>query len=217
MDFDSSVFIRFQRWLWEDGMEEQWLLQVTDLKQFAYCPRIVYYRYCLDRVQPATYKMSAGIEAQDRVEALEERRSLRAYGVQEGKRHFNVSLSSAGLGISGQIDLVVAVGAGAERRLIPVDYKLSRREPGRHFKLQLACYALLLEEVWDAPVEKGYIYLIPMRKSIGVEMTTRLRRDTQRQVTEIRDLVKAERMPEPTPRRGHCVDCEYRRFCNDVL
>jgi len=198
-------------------MEDEWLLQVTDLKQFAYCPRIVYYRYCLDRVQPETYKMRAGIGAQDRVEALEERRSLRAYGVQEGERHFNVSLASARLGLSGQIDLVVETGLGPQRRLIPVDYKLSRREPGHHFKLQLACYGLLLEEAWGAPVEKGFIYLIPVRKSIGVEITPRLRRDAQRQIGEIRSLVQRERMPEPTPRRSHCVDCEYRRFCNDVL
>ena len=198
-------------------MEEGWLLQVTDLKQFAYCPRIVYYRYCLDRVQPVTYKMTAGIGAQDRVEALEERRSLRAFGVQEGKRHFNVSVSSNRLGASGQIDLVVETGSGAGRRLIPVDFKLSRREPGRHFKLQLACYALLLEETWDAPVEEGYIHLIPTRKSVGVKMTTRLRRDAQRQMAEIRELIRAERMPEPTARRSRCVDCEYRRFCNDVL
>lgn len=198
-------------------MEKNWLLQVTDLKQFAYCPRIVYYRHCLARVQPVTYKMNAGIEAQDRVEALEERRSLRAYGVQEGERHYNVSLSSTELGISGQIDLVVETGADMGRRLIPVDYKLSRREPGRHFKLQLACYAMLLEEMWGAPVDKGYIYLIPVRKAIGVEMTTRLRRDAQRQVVKIRDLVRTERMPEPTARRSYCVDCEYRRFCNDVM
>lgn len=198
-------------------MEDEWLLQVTDLKQFAYCPRIVYYRHCLARVQPMTYKMNAGIEAQDRVEVLEERRSLRAYGVEQGERHFNVSLSSVGLGLSGQIDLVVETGEGDERRLIPVDFKLSRREPSRHFKLQLACYALLLEEMWGAPVEKGYIYLIPVRKSIDVAMTSRLRRDAQRHVDEIRSLVRAERMPAPTARRSHCVDCEYRRFCNDVL
>lgn len=198
-------------------MEEEWLLQVTDLKQFAYCPRIVYYRYCLSRVQPVTYKMSAGIDAQDRVERLEDRRSLRAYGLDEGERHFNVSLASSALGISGQIDLVIDTGAGAERRLVPVDFKLSRRKPGPHFKLQLACYALLLEEAWDAPVERGYIYLIPTRQAEKVTITPRLRRDGLRLIDEIREMVLTERMPQPTRSRSRCVDCEYRRFCNDVL
>jgi len=196
----------------------EWLLKVTDLKQFAYCPRIPYYHYCLPAVRPTTYKMDAGIRAQDRAEELERRRSLRAYGLTEGERHFNVSIASGQLGVSGQIDLVIRHTVNGEERLIPVDYKLSRREPGRHFKLQLACYALLLEEAWQLPVEEGFLYLIPARKAVRVPVTTRLRNDVRRQLAEIRELVLAERMPAVSSRqRSRCVDCEFRRFCNDML
>ncbi|MDE0078633.1 MAG: CRISPR-associated protein Cas4 [Caldilineaceae bacterium] len=196
----------------------EWLLKVTDLKQFAYCPRIPYYHYCLPAVRPTTYKMDAGIRAQDRAEELERRRSLRAYGLTEGERHFNVSIASGQLGVSGQIDLVIRHTVNGEERLIPVDYKLSRREPGRHFKLQLACYALLLEEAWQLPVEDGFLYLIPARKAVRVPVTTRLRNDVRRQLAEIRELVLAERMPAVSARqRSRCVDCEFRRFCNDML
>lgn len=195
-----------------------WLLKVTDLKQFAYCPRIPYYHYCLPEVRPTTYKMDAGIRAQDRAEERERRRSLRAYGLTEGERHFNVSITSGQLGVSGQIDLVIKHAVNGEDRLVPVDYKLSRRDPGRHFKLQLACYALLLEEVWELPVEDGFLYLIPARRAVRVPITTRLRNDVRRQLAEIRALVLAERMPPVPPRqRSRCVDCEFRRFCNDVL
>lgn len=195
-----------------------WLLKVTDLKQYAYCPRIPYYHYCLPEVRPTTYKMDAGIRAQDRAEELERRRSLRAYGLTEGERHFNVSVASGQLGVSGQIDLVIKHAVNGEDRLIPVDYKLSRREPGRHFKLQIACYALLLEELWQLPVEDGFLYLIPARRAVRVPVTTRLRNDVRRQLAEIRALVLAERMPPvPARQRSRCVDCEFRRFCNDVL
>lgn len=195
-----------------------WLLKVTDLKQYAYCPRIPYYHYCLPGVRPTTYKMEAGIRAQDGAEARERRRSLRTYGLTEGTRHFNVSVASSQLGVSGQIDLVISHSVDGEERLIPVDYKLSRRDPGRHFKLQLACYALLLEEVWQLPVEEGYLYLIPARRAVRVPITTRLRNDVRRQLAEIRRIVQEERMPlAPTKHRGRCVDCEFRRFCNDVL
>ena len=202
----------------EASEDTGWLLRVTDLKQFAYCPRIPYYHYCLPEVRPTTYKMDAGIRAQDRAEELEGRRSLRAYGLAEGRRHFNVSLASTRLGVSGQIDLVVEHVVDGEGRLTPVDYKLSRREPGRHFKLQLACYALLLEEFWRQPVDEGFLYLIPARRAVRVPVTTRLRNDVRRQLEEIRALVLAERMPPVPPKqRGRCVDCEFRRFCNDVL
>ena len=195
-----------------------WLLKVTDLKQYAYCPRIPFYHYCLPEVRPTTYKMDAGIRAQDGAEERERRRSLRAYGLEEGERHFNVSVASARLGVSGQVDLVIKHTVSGEDRLIPVDYKLSRREPGRHFKLQLACYALLLEEVWQMPVDDGFLYLIPARRVVRVPVTTRLRNDVLRQLTAVRELVLAERMPPvPTRQRSRCVDCEFRRFCNDVL
>jgi CRISPR-associated exonuclease Cas4 len=198
-------------------LELEWYLQVTDLKQFDYCPRIVYYHYCLPAVRPITFKMAAGIAAQDRVTSLEKRRNLSEYGVVDGIRHFNVSLQSEQLGVSGQIDLVVETGEGSDRRLIPVDFKLSRRQPGSHFRLQLACYGLLLEECWGAPVKVGYLHLIQTRESIAVEMTARLRREAQRKLEEIRSMVLQEQMPGPVRQRSRCVNCEFRRFCNDVL
>jgi len=195
---------------------DPWYLRVTDLKQYEYCPRVVYYEYCLPGIRPITYKMEAGLAAQDRAEALEERRSLRAYGLSEGERHFNVTVTSAQLGYTGQIDMVIEV-KGDERRLLPVDFKLSRREPGNHFKLQLAAYALLLEENWGTPVDQAAIYLIPLRRAELFPLTTRLRNAAHRHLQTIRQLVEHQTMPAPTGQRSRCVNCEFRRFCNDVL
>lgn len=195
---------------------DPWLLRVVDLKQFDYCPRVVYYQYCLPDVRPTTYKMDAGVAAQDRVESLEPRRTLKAYGLAEGKRHFNVSLSSEELGCTGQADMVIEV-MNDNAELIPVDFKLSRREPGRHFKLQLACYGLMLEEHFDKPVRRGFIYLIQAKRTIAVELSTRLRNDVKRKLAEMRAMVQAQRVPAPTRQRNKCVECEFRRFCNDVV
>lgn len=196
---------------------ECWSLRVVDLKQFEYCQRVVYYQYCLPGVRPTTYKMEAGIEAQNRVEKLEERRSLRAYGLRDGKRHFNVSVQSATLGCTGQIDLLIETEDDDRHRLVPVDFKLSRKEPGRHFKLQLACYALMVEEQWGLPVEEAAIYLIPLKKSVLVPITTRLKNDVKRKLEQMRTMIVEQRVPEATRQRAKCVNCEFRRFCNDVI
>ncbi len=196
---------------------DPWLLRVTDLKQADYCPRVVYYEYCTPGVRPTTYKMQAGIDEQDRVAGLEERRSLRAYGLQSGERHFNVTVTSAKLGYTGQVDMVIEHSVAGKRRLLPVDFKLSRKEPGHHFKLQLAAYALLLEEQWQATVDEGAIYLIPSKQVVKVKLTPRLRNETLKQLVDLRTWITAERMPPPTAQRGRCVNCEFRRFCNDVL
>lgn len=194
-----------------------WLLRVTDLKQFEYCPRVVFYQYCMPGVRPVTYKMEAGIAAQDRVEELEKRRSLRAYELVDGVRHFNVSVQSVTLRCSGQVDLVIESETDDGKSLVPIDFKLSRREPGSHFKLQLACYALMLEENWRLPVSTGYIYLIPRKQAIRVEIDKRLRRRTAQALDEIRTMIENERMPAPTKQRQRCIDCEFRRFCGDTL
>ena len=60
------------------------MFTVTDLKQYTYCPRIVYYHHCLPAVRPVTYKTEAGVEAGSAEETRELRRSLRPYGLGRG-------------------------------------------------------------------------------------------------------------------------------------
>lgn len=194
-------------------------LEVTDLKQYTYCPRIVYYHYCLPQIRPLTYKMEAGIAAHEDEAEREGRRSLRPYGLTAGERFFDVRLQSEGLGLRGRLDMVIAVPErnAPEAELVPVEYKLSDRTPGRHFKVQLTMYALLLEEAWQLPVRRGFIYLIPTRTAVAVTITAALRRQAHDQIAAIRTMVTHETMPEPPASRRPCVSCEFRRFCNDVI
>lgn len=194
--------------------EPNWYLEVTDLKQFAYCPRVVYYRYCMPLLRPTTHKMQSGIEAHDKATVDEQRRSLRAYALDEGERHFDVSLVSQQLGVSGRIDLVILTGNG---EAMVVDYKLSRHRSSDHFKMQLAAYAELLEENWPVTVRTGWLYLIPERKAERIALTGRLRARVRAQVALIRRMIETQAVPEPTTHRSRCVDCEFRRFCNDVF
>lgn len=194
-------------------------LEVTDLKQYTYCSRIVYYRYCLPDIRPTTYKMEAGIAAHADESEREQRRSLRPYGLTQGERFFDVRLRSDTLGVRGRLDMVVAVPerGAANTELMPVEYKLSDRAIGKHFKVQLAMYALLLEEAWQARVQRGFLYLIPLRQAVAIPITATLRRQAQLQVAAIHTMVEREIMPAPPTSRRPCVTCEFRRFCNDVV
>jgi CRISPR-associated exonuclease Cas4 len=186
--------------------------RVTDFKQWVYCPRVLYYLYCLPDVRPVTFKMQAGTEAGQRVEGLEERRSLRAYDLSAGERAYNVRLSSVKLGLRGTADMVISAGA----EVIPVDFKDSDK-PGPHFVLQLAAYALLLEEERGCQVQRGFLYLIPKRRAEEVRIDRRLRARFANALAQMMRMLNTEQMPAPTPQRNKCVVCEFRRFCNDVL
>ncbi len=189
---------------------------VTDLKQYSYCPRIVFYTYCLPLIRPVTFKMEEGRAAHDEEMARERRRTLALYGLEEGIRHYHVWLESAELGLRGRVDLVIEVGGeGGER--IPVEYKQTRREAGRHIRQQIAAYGMMLEETWGRPVRRGLILSLLSRQVTEVLITDELRQEVREAVRAMREMVEGERMPEAPRRRGKCRVCEFRRFCNDVL
>src|SRR5205807_3451267 len=189
-----------------------WLLEVTDLKQYTCCPRIVYYRYCLPRVRPVTYSMEEGIRSHLEEENREERRSLRNYGISDGERAFHLSIQSTQLGLSGRVDLAIATPSRAANNAeaVVVEYKLSEQKAGPHFALQLAAYALLVEEAWGIPVKRGFLYSIPLRRAELIPITAPLRRKVLHTIEQIRCMVEQECMPPPPKSQYRCVTCEFR-------
>lgn len=191
-----------------------WLLPVTDLKQWDYCPRVVFFTYLMPGLRPTTFKMDVGTLAHEKEAKRERRRGKRLYGLPDAQRIQDVRLQSETLGLSGQLDLVLRQGDHAW----PVDYKYSRRTGiATHFKLQLAAYGLLLEDAWGVTVDSGFLYSIPNRRAETIPFTSRLRKKVLRTVQEVRTSIEEEQMPPPTKKRGRCVNCEFRRFCNDVF
>ncbi|RJQ41523.1 MAG: CRISPR-associated protein Cas4 [Anaerolineaceae bacterium] len=184
---------------------------VTDLKQWLYCPRILYYRLCLPDVRPTTYKMQMGSEEGKAEEIREARRSLKIYGVEDGHREFNVVLSSERYGLRGKVDLVIWRTA----EVIPVDYKFSNIA-GQHFQLQLMAYGLLLEEISGLTAQHGFLYMLPKRNVMEVKFVARLREKLLGTLELMHRMLYSELVPPPTQNQHKCLACEFRRFCNDV-
>ncbi|MGI5837757.1 MAG: CRISPR-associated protein Cas4 [Chloroflexota bacterium] len=193
-------------------------LLVSDVRQWVYCPRIVYYRLCQPLRRPVTYKMEEGKLQHTRIEELELRRTLRAYGLrreeQEGKveRHYRPLIRSGRLGLSGVVDLVLVLPFES----VPVEFKHTESSLGLNHKYQLVAYALLVEARWEKPVRRALVHFLPSDRVEEVAVTPNGRTHVQRMLRAIREMVSAERLPPPTPRRGRCLDCEYRLYCGDV-
>jgi len=189
---------------------DPWTLEVSDLKQYGYCPRVVYYRYRFPDFRPETYKMESGENAHERIRRQMRRRLPR--GLPEGQVFHERLLYAPSLRLVGKIDLLIETESG----LVVVDYKNARRVRP-NWKDQLAAYALLAETVLGKPVEHGFIYLIPLRKLETVPLSARRKRAVQERLAEIIRMIQEERQPDPTPKRNRCLDCEYKRFCNDLF
>lgn len=184
---------------------------ITDLKQYAYCPRIFYYQICLPAIRPITTKMQHGIDAHEQEQKRAARRTMHQYHVVAGERHFDVPVFSEQLQLSGQVDEVVVSPEG----IFPVDYKLAK-QVGHNHKLQLTAYALLLEEMNGQRIKQGYLYLIRTHEMVAVRFIPNLRDTVIQSLNAMQMIVVDEWMPPPTTHTSRCSDCEFRRFCNDV-
>jgi len=188
-------------------------LRVHDLKQWEYCKRIVFYNTVMPVARKATIKMERGREAEVKLEALESRRSLRRYHLAQGERRFGLWLESKALALSGKLDLLIS----APQACYPVDFKYTRDRPRANHVMQLAAYALLVEDVMGRPVPAGFIYLAPSNQLVRVNITPGLITRVRRAMTDIRSMIQEAILPDPTPVRARCEECEFRNYCGDVF
>jgi CRISPR-associated exonuclease Cas4 len=193
-------------------LDDSHYFTVTDLKQFGYCQRVVFYERCLPHIRPRTYKMDAGRDAHEVETERAVRRTLSVYDILKGERQFDVRLSSDKFHLTGEVDEVVRTDTN---EIFPVDYKLAR-QASNHYKLQLAAYALLMQETEHKTVSRGYLYLIPIRRLVKVEITSALYQQVEAILTQLEAMLAKEQMPSPPANRNFCAACEFRRFCNDI-
>ena len=185
---------------------------VTDLKQWAYCPRIVYYRQVMPGVGKPTFKMEEARNAQDLIERLELRRGLGEYGMDSAQRRFGLWLSDEKLGLAGKVDLVLET----DRSAAVVDFKLSSGDPGENHRFQLAGYSMLVEASLKKPAEVGFLYRIPDNRLFAFPIGDGLRQKVRAAIQEVCDLRLRQVFPNPTPLRARCAECEYANYCSDI-
>jgi CRISPR-associated exonuclease Cas4 len=194
---------------WEDPTQDD--MTITLIKQYTYCARVAYYETCTPDIRPRTYKMEAGERAHEHERQRAARRTLSAYQVPEGKRHFDVRLRSESLGLVGIVDEVVVT----PDEVIVVDYKMANWA-GENHQVQLAAYAILASEAFSLPVRVGYVYLLNTRRFQKVPLDGAFRNSVLETIPLINRIRFQEYMPPPTDHRNKCATCEFRRLCNDV-
>ena len=188
-------------------------LRVSDIKQYFYCPRVVYHTYFTPVHHPVTHSMQHGAVEHEVLSVLERRRLLSRYGLDKGSRKFHVALQAESLGLTGILDLLIETKEGA----FPVEFKSTRQRLNQNAKYQLTAYAMMVEESLNVTVPQGFVYRIPTERITAVQISDAMRRKTLDAIDQMQDMLSYERMPSPTPQRGKCVECEFRRFCADVL
>ncbi len=190
-------------------------IRVTDIKQFVFCPRYVYFTYVQPVPKIPTFKMSEGRVEHIENQKKEKRRGMRSYDLIEGERHFHYPVRSKLLGMHGKIDMLIDAKFEKGQRYFPVECKHTFRGLRNNILYQLVAYSLAIEEMTNTPVDKGFIYIIPEKKAYPVAISTARKQHVKRMISMIHYIVKNEHFPEPRS-RARCATCELQRYCNDL-
>jgi len=188
-------------------------LTVTHVLEHLYCPRFTYFEYVL----AVPERQERRPLVQRGRQAHEERRKINPHYLRKKlgvvRRQFDVPMASAALGVRGSVDEVLTLADGT---MAPFDYKFAEY-PGHVYenqKVQSALYGLLIQEIFGAPVRKGFLcYTRSNHRVIEVEHTAADFAEATRTLAEVLAVIQQGLFPRATPWKARCRDCCYRNIC----
>jgi len=184
----------------------------SDVKRYAYCPKIIYFTHVLHLKERVTEAMEYGRELHKDEFILPIIAKVKPAKILRG-----IELVSDKLRVSGKPDFILVTRFN---EYIPVEVKWaeesSKGSAKKDHKYQLATYALLVEERYSTTVKRGYIYYVRCRSVVEVPLTSRLKGEVKRVLREIYKIIEEEREPAVNVGRGRCANCGWRRYCKGV-
>lgn len=191
-------------------MDRHGYLSVNDLMNHSYCGRITWYAYVLGVKQRGTVKTEHGRDAHEQWAQRERNRWKEGASIKARAKLQSAEITSERLRLRGKVDALV----GADGSIVPYEVKTTAppEHPWPEQRLQLAAYALLLEERHHRPVDHGYFHYLEgdvVREWPITEAAKQLVRDV---IADMTRVVESEAMPlRAAPAK--CLDCVYGKIC----
>lgn len=187
-------------------------LPVNLIRQWCYCPRVVYYMELTNISIHRPVWVRQGEDFHQLEEKLWQRRNLSRFDLQNGKKHHNLSMQSQQLGLHGIADLVIETNEA----VYPVEFKLSTVANKRGGMLQLVAYGMLAHKHFKKPVLIGF--LVGRGQVLHkIDIDQNKCQQVMDVVQEISRMLEKARKPESSASLAQCRACEYVNFCNDRL
>jgi CRISPR-associated exonuclease Cas4 len=200
---------------WSLSEDDDRLIPVTWIKQYYFCPRIIYYLGVLGFTERITESMIEGGEFHSSEERKIKRRKTLA-----GEKREKIKASwsklhvvSKRLGLYGTIDEVADVGGG----LVVVENKFmkSPMKPHPGHVYQAVAYAMLAEEALNKPVRRVMVRYLRDGKSFEIPVTEDLKRHVLWTVSKIKSIIEEEKAPRESNQKK-CRNCGYRKICKGI-
>jgi len=193
--------------------ESETIITISDVLEFLFCPRFIYFMHCLDIPQheETRYKVLKGRDLHERRRTtnidyvrkkIDCRRKERQVFIAAKKHH-----------IKGIVDEVLFLRDGTAA---PLEYKFAEYKDRvyRTHRYQLVLQAIMIAENYKIEVNRGYICYT--RSNNLVKQVDFKKSDFNKAVKMIMDILEVIEKglyPEKTKDKAKCVDCTYRNIC----
>jgi len=189
------------------------ILTATDIRQYFYCPRKIYFMYVLRQRVPLTVKMSHGREVHERKYRPRKKEDLGRI-----TRYYNLYLQDEKLGLSGLVEIVeVEEGKDTAKVLeVKTSGTFDRENIPEQYVAQVAVQVLLVERCLGLRVECAGVLFDDTGEVVWLDIGDDIKSRVLRAVDKIRRIILEEELPDPTPYAERCVSCEYANICQRV-
>jgi len=192
-------------------MKNNFYITVTDVKNYAYCPKIIYFTHVLHLQEPKTEAMELGSQKHDETLITPLLKTLKTKKLLK-----NINLTSKTLKITGKLDYLAITKFG---EYIPIEIKWSeptpKGKPKRDHKLQLATYAILTEENYKTTIKRAAIYYKRAHKTTIIPLNPKLKQQAKNTINKIHKIIQNEQIPKTKQPKTKCENCGYQKICKE--
>jgi CRISPR-associated exonuclease Cas4 len=164
----------------------------------------------INQYEEKRYKVQKGRAMHNQKERINKDYLRKKLGVIN--KEISVPLISHHYRIKGKVDEVLELEDGT---MAPLDYKFAEYKEKVYstYKTQIVMYGLMIEEIYDKIVRKGYlVYCRNGYKVIEIEIDNKLKSKVQSYIQEYTDVLNGY-FPNATKYKKRCTDCCYKNIC----
>lgn len=184
----------------------------SDIIEFLYCKRFTYFMKCLGirQYEENRYKVQKGREVhEEKTKRNKEYLRRKIGGI---VKEIDVQLVAPKLKLKGRVDEVYELEDGS---LAPLDYKYASYEEKDYktYTTQSIMYGLMLEEIYEKPVHKGFlVYCRDGNKVKEILITDKQKQEVHKVIAEYLEVLGGY-FPKATKYKARCMDCCYKNIC----
>lgn len=183
----------------------------SEIIQYLYCPRFIYFEKVLDipQYEEKSYKAMRGRHLHEKKSRINKEYLRKSIGVTDKLQEQYLTNEL----MRGKVDEVLTLEDGT---MAPLDYKFAQYKDKvfSTYKTQLACYACLIEDNFGKKVNRGYlVYTRSKNKLIRVEIGEAEKQHVKECAQTIGEIISLNRFPKATKYKKRCIDCTYRNIC----